>query len=180
MVRHKLQFVSYIMVRHKLQFVNYIMVRTSWISMRWWWYLRCTRTTHLVGFDSASSLVQHPVSRHVAPLGHIILIPSLTSLCSCSIILCRSNKYKSCNFWFDPTEAQNQDQLHANHYTTDVVIHYFDWCRIMNTLSMQQAIFKLILVFLCKQMLFERKYIFYVLTYSIHTMFWNRVLCFSY
>jgi hypothetical protein len=46
----------------------------------------------------------------------------------------------------------------------------------MNTLSMQQAIFKLILVFLCKQMLFERKYIFYVLTYSIHTMFWNRVL----
>ena len=36
----------------------------------------CTRPTHLVGFLSASSLKQQSTGRHVAPLGHTILILS--------------------------------------------------------------------------------------------------------
>ena len=42
--------------------------------------------TCLILFYSASSLKQ-PVSRHIAPLRHISLIPSQTSLCCYSIIL---------------------------------------------------------------------------------------------
>jgi len=43
--------------------------------MRWWW---CLLHQHysLLDFYSASSLKQQSVSRHVAPLGQIILIPS--------------------------------------------------------------------------------------------------------
>ena len=36
-----------------------------------------TNTLHELYFHSASSLKQHSAGRHVAPLGHIILIPSL-------------------------------------------------------------------------------------------------------
>jgi len=43
-------------------------------SMEWWWCnLLCTRPTRLTG---SSSLKQQSEGRHVAPLGHIILIPS--------------------------------------------------------------------------------------------------------
>jgi hypothetical protein len=42
------------------QFCIYIVARTSYILMGWWRYPICTRPTH------------------VAPLGHIILIPSQT------------------------------------------------------------------------------------------------------
>jgi hypothetical protein len=38
-------------------------------------------------FYSASSLKQQSVDRHVAPLGHIIMIPSQLSLCSYSVML---------------------------------------------------------------------------------------------
>ena len=41
-----------------------------------WWCLLCARPTHWVEFYSASSLKQQSLDRHVAPLGHIILIPS--------------------------------------------------------------------------------------------------------
>jgi hypothetical protein len=56
--------------------------RTSYIRMRWrWgWCPFCIQSTHLVGFYSASSLIQQSTGRHVALLGHIILIPSPTSL----------------------------------------------------------------------------------------------------
>ena len=60
------------------QFFSYILARTSLFSMRWWWAPLCTRPTHLVGFlvVSASSLKQQSTDRHVATLGHIILISS--------------------------------------------------------------------------------------------------------
>ena len=45
--------------------------------MKWWWDPLCTRSTRLAGFFySASSLKQQNADRHVAPLGHIIMIPS--------------------------------------------------------------------------------------------------------
>jgi len=53
---------------------NYIMARTSYI--KWWWCLLCTRPKHLVEFNRASSLKQQSVSRHVAPYGYNILIPT--------------------------------------------------------------------------------------------------------
>jgi hypothetical protein len=41
----------------------------------WWDYVRVVLDQHAdVDFYSASSLKQHSVSRHAAPLGHIILI----------------------------------------------------------------------------------------------------------
>ena len=39
-------------------------------------------------FYSASSLKQQYVGRHVAPLAHIIMIPSQPRLCSLSLMLC--------------------------------------------------------------------------------------------
>jgi hypothetical protein len=57
-------------------FLSCIMAKTSYILMRWWCLL-CTRSTCLAWFLlSASSLIQKSMGRHVAPLGHIIMIPS--------------------------------------------------------------------------------------------------------
>ena len=58
------------------QFVSYIMARTSSFSMWWWWGPLCTRPVRWVWFYSASLLNQQSAGRHVAPLWHIILIPS--------------------------------------------------------------------------------------------------------
>ena len=44
--------------------------------MRWWWGPLCSRPTRPAGLNSASTLKQQYADRHVAPLGHIILIPS--------------------------------------------------------------------------------------------------------
>ena len=44
--------------------------------MKWWWDSICSRPTRWVEFYSASSLKQQPAGRHVAPLRHIIMIPS--------------------------------------------------------------------------------------------------------
>jgi hypothetical protein len=44
--------------------------------MRWWWDPLCSRPIRWVGFFSASSLKQQSAGGHVAPIGHIILIPS--------------------------------------------------------------------------------------------------------
>jgi hypothetical protein len=52
--------------------------------------LICTRPTRLIG-NSATWLKQPSVGRHVAPLGHIILIPSqpVFSLTPCSSVISR-------------------------------------------------------------------------------------------
>ena len=58
------------------QFFSYIMARTSYIQ----WNdgdVRSVLDQHAeLDFYIASSLKQQSVGRHVAPLGHIILIPS--------------------------------------------------------------------------------------------------------
>jgi hypothetical protein len=65
-----------------------------------------------VGFYSASSLKLQSVDRHVAPLGHIILIP--TSLCYYSLMLqWRSNKYHLNSLWFDTTVTRTHNPSHS-------------------------------------------------------------------
>ena len=64
-------------------------------------------------FYSARSLKQQSVDKHVAPLGHIILIPRLGSF---SLMLCaqrRRNKYKFYSLWIDPIGARTHDMLHS-------------------------------------------------------------------
>ena len=55
---------------------SYIMARRS-VNFQWDDEIRFVLDQHAgLGFDSASSLKQQFAGRHVAPLGHIILIPS--------------------------------------------------------------------------------------------------------
>ena len=70
------------------QCINHIMARTSLFSMRWWWGPLCSRSTRWVGFYSASSLKQQSTGRHVAPLGHSILIPSQPVVFACTPYCC--------------------------------------------------------------------------------------------
>ena len=56
------------------QYFSYIMVSTR--TYVWRDDILCTRPTRLVGFYSACSLKQQFSGRHVALLGHIILIPN--------------------------------------------------------------------------------------------------------
>jgi hypothetical protein len=78
-------------------------------------------------FYSASSLKQWSADRYVAPLWHIILIPSQPVFAFSLMLYAwrRSNKYQFYNLWFDPIEAQAHNLLywgeHTNHYTTDAV-----------------------------------------------------------
>ena len=46
----QIRYITYNHIKTYDQFVCYIMVRTSYISMRRWWCLLCTRQTRLIGF----------------------------------------------------------------------------------------------------------------------------------
>jgi len=68
----------------------------------------------MLDFYSASSLKQQSAGRHVARLGHIILIPS-QAFCSYSLILHIQNRSSKNQFhiiWFDPTGVPALDLLH--------------------------------------------------------------------
>ena len=47
----------------------------KWLWWGWWWCPLLTRSTCLVGVYDVNSLKQQTTGRHVAPLGHIIMIP---------------------------------------------------------------------------------------------------------
>ena len=64
-------------------------------------------------FYSVSSLKQQSAGRHVALLGHIILIPSQLVF-ALSLLILRSNKYQFQSFWFDPTGARTHDLPHSS------------------------------------------------------------------
>ena len=98
---------------------SYIMVRTSYILMRWWWHddeVHFVLDQHAeLDFYSASSLKQQSAGRHVAPLVHIILIPSqpvfpFTSLCC---VLCGEATNTNFSLWCDLTGAQTHDLQHS-------------------------------------------------------------------
>jgi hypothetical protein len=110
------------------QFFYYIVVRTSYILMRGWWCPLCTIPTFL-DFHSASSLKQHSAGRHVAPPGHIILIPN-KSVFAVTPWYCKSSgEAANTNFivfglirpGIEPTIYRTQGE-HANHRTTDAVV----------------------------------------------------------
>jgi len=57
--------------------------------VKFWWDVRFVLDQHTeFDFYSGNSLKQRYAGRHVTPLGHIILIPSHSSLCSYSLIMC--------------------------------------------------------------------------------------------
>jgi hypothetical protein len=67
--------------------------------MKWWWGLLCTKPTRLVGdFNSASSLKQQSSDIHVAPFGHIILIPSQSAFALSHLCCKPSRKATNTNF----------------------------------------------------------------------------------
>ena len=102
--------------------------------MRCWWGPLCSRPRRLVFFHSASSLKQQSPGRHVAPLGHIILIPSqpVCILIPYSCVL--SGEATNTNFivfgltrpGVEPTIYHTRGE-HANHYTTDAVYYFYKW-----------------------------------------------------
>ena len=91
--------------------------------MRWWWGSLFLDQHAEVDFYSASSLKQQSAGRHVAPLWHIILIPSQPVFA-----LSLSRAATNTNFivfgltWRDlePTIYRTRGE-HANHYATIMV-----------------------------------------------------------
>ena len=89
--------------------------------------LICTRPTRLIG-KSSSWLKQPSVGRHVAPLGHIILIPSqpVFSLTPCNSVISREATNSNYIVYglirprLEPTIYRTRGE-HAYHYITDVV-----------------------------------------------------------
>ena len=63
---------------------------------------------------SASSLKQQPGGRHVAPLGHIILIPSQSIFLLSTACLAKKQQYQFNSLWFDPTSARPHDLPHTS------------------------------------------------------------------
>ena len=77
---------------------------------------------------SASSLTQQSVGRYIAPLGHIILIPSQPVFALSPLCCVRSGETTNINFivfgltrsWLEPTIYRTRSE-HANYYAADVV-----------------------------------------------------------
>ena len=75
---------------------------------------------------STSSLKQQSTSRYVAPLGHIILLPSQATNTNCIVFgLTRAG--------LEPTIYRTRGQ-HANHYTSDAVDKNINFQLIVNIL----------------------------------------------
>ena len=118
--------------------------------MRWWGPL-CTR---LVGFFSAGSLKQQSADRHVAPLGHIILIPS-QPVFALSLSLILGGKATNTNFIISSLTRSGLESTiyrtrgeHTYHYTTDVVGFDLDtWTTLIDKKSHG----------LCLQIMIERR-----------------------
>ena len=102
---------------------SYIRARTSYFPMKWWWRPLCAGTKRLIGSFSASSLKQQSAGRHVAPLGHLILIPRRTV---CVVTLNFAEKQQLPISWsFVWTDRDSNIYLtrdeHASYCTTDAV-----------------------------------------------------------
>ena len=75
--------------------------------MRWWLGLLCTRPTHLLDLYCTSSLKQKSEDRHVASIGHIIMISSqpVFTLILLKSRIAEKHQYQFNSLWFDPTRA---------------------------------------------------------------------------
>jgi hypothetical protein len=91
-----------------------------------------TNTLSWIFFYSASSLKQQSTGRHVAPLGHIILIPranqSLFFLLNAAC-LPEKQQLPFYSLWFDPTGARTHDRPHSNSRSTALEANTLTvWC----------------------------------------------------
>jgi hypothetical protein len=93
---------------------------SEWVSE---WVREWVSEWHLVGFYNTNSLKQKSANRHVARLGHAILIPnqSVFTLSPSATGLTESNKYQFDSLWLDPIGVRTYDLRgeHANYYTTE-------------------------------------------------------------
>ena len=67
----------------------------------------------LLDFYSASCLKQQSGGRHVAPLRHIILIPSQPVFALSPYAACLAEKQQFHSLWFDPIGARTHNLLHS-------------------------------------------------------------------
>jgi hypothetical protein len=116
------------------QFFSYIMARISSFSMRWWWGPLCTWPTRWIELlYRASTLKQQSANRHVAPLGHIILIPNqpVFSLSPYCCALSGESITTNCIFFgftrpgFEPTIYCTPGE-HTNNSATGTVMQYWN------------------------------------------------------
>ena len=70
----------------------------KWLWWGWWWCPLLTRSTCLVGVYGANSLKQEATGRHVALLGHIIMIPCQTIFTLTPLNLALSGDLENYNF----------------------------------------------------------------------------------
>jgi len=102
--------------------------RTNSFSMTWWWGPLCIKPTRLVGFYSANSLKQQSAGRHVALLGHIILILSQSEFGLSPYRCVLSGEARRANFivfglirsGLEPTNYRTRGEQ-ANNYTKNAV-----------------------------------------------------------
>ena len=122
----------------------YIMARTNWFSIKWWWCPLCTVLDQHAELDfySASWLKQRSSDRHVAPLGHIILIPGQPVFALSPECCVLSGEATNTNFLvFGLTLSGLESTIyrtrggHANHYATDVVHPLFEIVLLLSVLQ---------------------------------------------
>ena len=94
--------------------------------MKWWWGSLCSRPAHL-DFYSASSLKQRSTGRYIAPLGHIILVPS-QPVFALSNAACLVTNTMSIVFGLTQAGLYHTRDEHANHFATDAVRIDEDTC----------------------------------------------------
>ena len=104
-------------------FLSYIMMRTSYmyISMRWWWYLHCTRPIFWIGLLKV--IAHWNNSPCIDMLLHLTHYSESTSLCSCSLMLCA---YQEIPIMFEFTllrlyEMYDNRGEYANPYNADAI-----------------------------------------------------------
>ena len=101
--------------------------------MKWWWGLLCTGPKRLgLDFYSASSLKWQFADKHVAPLGHIILILRKPVFALCLYCCVLSGEATNTNLivfgltrqGLKPTIYHTRGKQ-TNHYTIDEILWYF-------------------------------------------------------
>ena len=103
----------------KEQFFAAISCLEQVLIMRWWCQI-LIRPTRSVSFCSASSLKQHSTSRHVAPVGHIILNPSQPVFYLYSLILCALQESSEYQFYSFKIRNWTQDITRGEHALTSL------------------------------------------------------------
>ena len=101
---------------------NFLQLYHVWnriLLMRWWCQI-LIRPTRSISFCSACSLKQRSTSRHVAPVGHIILNPSQPVFYLYSLILCPLWESSEYQFYSFKIRNQTPDITRGDHTITSL------------------------------------------------------------